>query len=274
MSTSQFATNLNKIYAAGGEIKVIGREKVMNAIILTLLRNRKPNVLLYGEPGVGKTSLAHELAYRIVNKKVPQKLLGFTVMEINTNSLLAGDGYRGTTEDKFDKLISQCLENGQVILFIDEFHTAESLGKMANNSTPGFGNTLKPYLTRGDFRVIGATTTEELKTIKDDALLRRFQKLHVPIPEDQAVKIIIENTLKECIGDHKIKVEPHVVDTIFDLAVNLDGNNPDKSIDLSDLVVANAILSESKKITTDLVHQTCNYITSDFKQPKEAVLIG
>lgn len=262
---STFATNLNKEYANGENPNIVGRDKVMKAIMLTLLRNRKPNVLLYGEPGVGKTSLAHLLAYLIANKLTPPALHGFTVMEINTNSLLAGDGYRGTTEAKFAKLIEQCLENGKVILFIDEFHTAESLGKLSNNSTPGFGNTLKPYLTRGDFRVIGATTNEEMKQIKDDALLRRFQKIHVPIPDDEAVKNIIRNTLKECIGDHAIKYDKNVVDKIFDMSVNMPGNNPDKAIDLTDLTVANAVLSATDNISIAFVKQTFELMNTNFK---------
>jgi ATP-dependent Clp protease ATP-binding subunit ClpA len=252
--------NLTKKYSNGNSPNIKGRDQEMKQLLRILLRQEKPNAMLLGEPGVGKTSIIHQLAYLIANGLVPVDLKGFHVIEVNTNSLLSGDGYRGVTEKKFEDLITKALANGKVILFIDEFHTAENLGKMSNNSTPGLGNTLKPYLTRGDFRVIGATTTEEYKTLSDKALLRRFMKVFLTEPDEETIKDIIKKCFALYIGDSKITIDKDVLDTVYKLSLTLDGNNPDKAKDLVDLLVADAKLTNTKKITTDYIETVYNEI--------------
>lgn len=243
--------NLTQKYANDNNPRILGRDKEVELAFLTLMRHEKPNVLLTGEAGVGKTSIVHQLAYLIANELCPEPLKGFQLIEINTNSLLAGPGYRGVTEQKFDQLIQESLSSGKIILFFDEFHTVESLGQMANGQTPGLGNTLKPYLTRPDFRVIGATTLTESKTIKDKALLRRFFNITVSEPTDEAVLTIIESCLQHYGSGLTFKKD--VIPQILELSKSMDGNNPDKAKDVADFVCSYAKMRELKKVSTDQV---------------------
>ena len=245
--------NLHKPITEQPMYHILGRDKEVELAFLTLMRHEKPNVLLTGEAGVGKTSIVHQLAYLIANDLCPDPLKGFQLIEINTNSLLAGPGYRGVTEQKFDDIIQQSLSNGKTILFFDEFHTVESLGQMANGQTPGLGNTLKPYLTRPDFRVIGATTISESKTINDKALLRRFFNITVNEPTDEAVLTIIESCIHHYGKGLKFKKE--IIPQILDLSKTMDGYNPDKAKDITDFVCSYAKMKSLKSVNTNQVSE-------------------
>jgi len=244
-------TNLTKQYANGNNPLITGRDKEIELLFLTLMRHEKPNAILTGAPGVGKTSIVHQLAYLIANDLCPKPLLGFQIIEINPNALLAGPGYRGVTEQKFQEVINKSLVSGKTILFMDEFHTVEHLGEMANGQTPGLGNTLKPYLTRPDFRVIGATTDDEYNKMGDKALLRRFFKVNIPEPDDNAVKTIITNCLK-AYGKGMVFKKP-IIQQILDLSKTIDGYNPDKAKDITDFICSYGKLRDIKEITTDVV---------------------
>lgn len=265
-------TNLTSLYANDNDPKIYGRDIEIKNLFLSLLRHEKPNALLLGEPGVGKTTIIHQLAYLISNQLCPDKLKGFQVIEVNTNSLISGDGYRGVVEKKFQDMIDNAIDKGKVILFMDEFHTVENLGKMANNSTPGLGNTLKPYLTRGDFRVIGATTNKEVKDIKDKALLRRFTTVNIGEPEEDTIKTIIKSCFKRYIGDSSIKVESSVIDKIYKLSLTLEGLNPDKAKDIVDIVVANARLTETSKITNSFASDTFDMYFMKLREKEKEVI--
>jgi ATP-dependent Clp protease ATP-binding subunit ClpA len=264
-----YATNLSSIYHSN-DPHIFGRDEELFQMILTLSRAAKPNILLTGAPGVGKTSLVHQLAYLIGQGLVPDTLKDYQIIEINSNGILAGPGYRGVTEDKFQNMIDGAIQKGKIILFFDEFHTVEKLGQMANGQTPGLGNTLKPYLTRDDFRVIGATTDEEFKTITDGALLRRFDKINVPEPNKEACEKIISALLKTYAGDYieyKPKVFKHLVDAIYSLSISIDGSNPDKCKDITDVFSA---LCKMKGVSTpdvSFIDNFCkNYVTKSFNQ--------
>lgn len=248
-------TNLTQIYAnKDNNPNIIGRnDEVMN-VFITLLRHEKPNTLLVSEPGVGKTAIVHQAAFLIANKLCPEALFGYKVIEINTNALIAGPGYRGVTEEKFQNVIDKSLNDGKTILFFDEFHTVESLGKMANGQTPGLGNTLKPYLTRPDFRVIGATTHDEFNQISDRALLRRFFVQKVVEPNEKAIRSITSACFKKYFG----KVKEDVITQCVDLSNSMDGFNPDKVKDLVDLTCAYARIKNKNSITTKTVKETFN----------------
>lgn len=245
--------NLTQKYANGNNPRILGRDKEIELLFLTLMRHEKPNALLLGEPGVGKTSIIHQAAYLIANDLCPDQLKGFQIIEINTNSLLAGPGYRGVTEQKFEDIIQHSLSQGKTILFFDEFHTVETLGQMANGQTPGLGNTLKPYLTRPDFRVIGATTSTEGKQIHDKALLRRFFPITVAEPTDEAVLTIIES----CIAHYGkgLKFKKDIIPQILELSKTMDGFNPDKAKDITDFVCSYAKLRGLTTVSTADVAQ-------------------
>lgn len=250
-------TNLTKQYANGNNPLITGRDKEVELLFLTLMRHEKPNAILLGEPGVGKTSIVHQIAYLIANNLCPKSLLGSQIIEINTNALIAGPGYRGVTEQKFQDIIDDSLRSGNTILFMDEFHTVEHLGEMANGQTPGLGNTLKPYLTRPDFRVIGATTNDEYSKINDKALLRRFFKINIPEPNDEAVMAIITN----CLGAYGkgMTFKKGIIQQILDLSKTMDGFNPDKAKDITDFICSYGKLKEIKEITKDIVTTFFNY---------------
>jgi ATP-dependent Clp protease ATP-binding subunit ClpA len=263
-------TNLTAQYANNNDPQIKGREIEINNLFLTLLRHEKPNALLVGEPGVGKTSIINQLAYLIANGQCPNELKGFQVIEVNTNALISGDGYRGVIEKKFQDMIDNAIRKGKIILFMDEFHTVENLGKMANNSTPGLGNTLKPYLTRGDFRLIGATTYKEAAEITDKALLRRFSKITVGEPDDFVTKEIIKICYNKYIGSNKIKVDPSVIDLTYDLSITLEGLNPDKAKDIVDIIVANAKLTNTSTIDYDFTSKSFDAFFLKLKEQEKS----
>ncbi|HSH35239.1 AAA family ATPase [Schnuerera sp.] len=260
-------TNLTEIYANNNNPNIIGRDREMQMLFLTMMRHEKPNALLTGQAGVGKTALVHNLAFLIANQLAPEPLHGFKVLEINTNKLLSGPGYRGVTEEKFQNLIEHSLDSGKVILFMDEFHTVESLGQMSNGQTPGLGNTLKPYLTRPDFRVIGATTSNEFSKMTDKALLRRFYQMNVTEPTDDAVSHIIKVCLK--MYGKGLKAKSDVVETILRLSKTHSGFNPDVAKDITDFVCSYAKMTGNKLITSTFVEDFYNKFYKQVSQKDE-----
>lgn len=248
-------SNLTALYANKENPNVLGREKEISMIILTLLRKEKCNVLLVGEAGVGKTALVHQLAYLIANNLVPSELDERKVVEINTNALISGDGYRGCTEKKFEEIIDEAKVQNQ-ILFIDEFHTVEHLGEMSNGQTPGFGNMLKPHLTQNSFCVIGATTNDEYSKIKDKALLRRMFKINVSEPSKEVVMKIIQSVYLKYAG---ISISEEIRNKTYTLSSTLDGLNPDKSKDLIDFYVAYCKLN---KLEVDSINNLDSFFST------------
>lgn len=241
-----FTKNLTQFYLTE-KSGIIGRDSEMQQVFLTLLRHEKPNVLLLGDPGVGKSSIVYLLAELIAKELCPKWLKGYSVIEVQTNALLAGPGYRGVTEEKFQQLIDSCVGK-KVILFFDEFHTVTHLGEMANGQTPGLGNTLKTYLTKNDFKVIGATTTEELKKVDDKALLRRFTKISIGEPTDTALLNICENIFEKYsrgILENRVNWKE-----VISLSKSLEGVNPDKLKNILDIAIAKAKLEENPDFTS------------------------
>ena len=272
MQDANYVTNLSAIYGQKNP-HIYGRDEEIFKMILTLSRHEKPNIILKGEPGVGKTALAHKLAYLIGQDMVPDHLKEFQIIEINCNALLAGPGYRGVTEEKFQKVIDAAITKKKVILFFDEFHVVEKLGEMANGQTPGLGNTLKPYLTKGHFRVIGATTNEEFKKITDGALLRRFTKIDVPEPNKEACLKIATNLLNAYAGD-MIKYGKKDIDAIvndfYALSTSVAGSNPDKLKDICDVFSALCKIKDVKKPSMGFVAEFVeNYAAGSFCEKTE-----
>ncbi len=240
----EIGTYLNKT-VKNDEI-VYGREEELKLVIETLLRKKKSNPLLLGKAGVGKTAIVEELARRINQGLVPEELLNKKIIMLEMGALVSGTKYRGEFEERLTKIIKEILEDKNIILFIDELHTIINAG--GAEGAINASDILKPYLARGEIKVIGATTNDEYyKTIyKDKALERRFLTIQVAEPDlDKTIQIL--NKIKpEYESHHKIKISEKNIQTIVHLADKYITNksNPDKSIDLLDMVCSTKKIKE------------------------------
>jgi ATP-dependent Clp protease ATP-binding subunit ClpA len=237
----EFCINLNEL-AENNEIDpVIGRDSELEEITNVLAKRNKSNVLLVGDPGVGKTAIAEGLALHIIKENVPKYLIGYTVYNLDIGSLLAGSKYRGEFEEKLKEIIKALQKKGKCILFIDEAHQMRGAGSNSNSSVD-FGNMIKPALTKGRIKVIASTTWEEYTQSfeKDRALMRRFHRLTVEEPSPSLAKEIIYG-LKEKFEDfHNGTITKEAIDASVDLSVKFqtDKKLPDKAIDLIDTAAA------------------------------------
>lgn len=220
--------------------EVIGRDKEINEVIEVLLRKKKSNPLLIGPAGVGKTAIVEELARRIKNKEVPFSLINKKIIELPMGDLVSGTKYRGEFEERLTKIIKEVIKNKNIILFIDEVHTMVNAG--GAEGAINAGDILKPYLARGDLKVIGATTTEEYERFiaKDKALERRFETILVEEPTLEETKEILIGLKSSYENHHNIKITEKNISDITNLASKylFKKKNPDKTIDLLDSVCA------------------------------------
>ncbi len=234
----EVGNNLNK--SVKNSERVIGREEEITLMIEALLRKKKSNPLLIGKAGVGKTAIVEELARRINNGLVPKELLNKTIVMLEMGSLVSGTKYRGEFEERLTKIIKEVMDNKNIILFIDEIHTMVNAG--GAEGAINAADILKPYLARGDIKCIGATTTDEYyKTIyKDKALERRFFAIQVEEPDLEKTKDILLGIKEEYEHHHQLKISEQNICDIVTLADKYikTKSNPDKSIDLLDMICA------------------------------------
>ena len=254
-----YCNNLNKQAAEGKIDPVIGRETETNDIVEILARRNKSNVLMIGDPGVGKTAIAEGLALAITLKMVPNYLLDYTVYNLDIGSLLAGSKYRGDFEEKIQEILAALNLKGKAILFIDEAHQMRGAGA-GNQSSVDFSNMIKPALTKGRIKVIASTTWEEYTQSfeKDRALMRRFQRVTIDEPTPAVAKDILHGLKLHFEKFHEGKIEDESIDAAVDLSVRYQADKklPDKAIDLIDaccakLKVKNTTWSVTK---TDIVN--------------------
>ena len=238
---AKYTVNLNMEAREGRIDPLVGRAMELERLMQTLCRRRKNNPLLVGEAGVGKTALAEGLAYRLERGDVPEALAGATVFALDMGSLLAGTKYRGDFEARIKAVLKELAKIEHSILFIDEIHTLIGAGS-TTGSTMDASNLLKPALSKGHLRCIGATTYDEYRTIfaKDHALSRRFQKIDVPEPS-VAETVEILKGLQPALEDfHQIRFSQHALNAAAELSVRYlnDRFLPDKAIDLIDEAAA------------------------------------
>ncbi len=246
-----FTLNLNAQIAAGKIDPLIGRGPELERVIQTLCRRRKNNPLLVGEAGVGKTAIAEGLARRIVEKDIPDVLANATVYSLDMGSLLAGTKYRGDFEQRLKAVIKQLSEKPEAVLFIDEIHTLIGAGA-ASGGTLDASNLLKPALSNGTLKCIGATTYQEYRGIfeKDHALSRRFQKIDVAEPSIPETIEILKGLKSRFEAHHGIKYSAGALTTAAELSAKYinDRHLPDKAIDVIDEAgAAQRILPKSKQ---------------------------
>ncbi|MBC7573327.1 MAG: ATP-dependent Clp protease ATP-binding subunit ClpA [Herminiimonas sp.] len=250
----QFTQNLNKLAGEGKIDPLIGREAEVERVIQTLCRRRKNNPLLVGEAGVGKTAIAEGLAWRVTQGDVPEILANAVVYSLDMGALLAGTKYRGDFEQRLKAVLKQLKDNPNGILFIDEIHTIIGAGS-ASGGTLDASNLLKPALSSGQLKCIGATTFNEYRGVfeKDHALSRRFQKIDVNEPTVEQTIQILRGLKSRFEEHHGVKYSASALTSAAELAARFinDRHLPDKAIDVIDEAgAAQRILPKSKQKKT------------------------
>jgi ATP-dependent Clp protease ATP-binding subunit ClpA/ATP-dependent Clp protease ATP-binding subunit ClpC len=228
------------------------RDKEIKEIMQILLRKNKNNPLLIGHSGVGKTAVVEELAKRIKAGLVPEKLKSYEIILINTSTLIAGTKYRGEFESRVNNLINEVIASGNIILFIDEIHTIVKTG--ASDGSIDAANILKPYLARGDIKVIGATTTQEYNEYikKDPALVRRFTPVVINEPSLNDTLFILNKLKKSYESYYNLKIDKKILEYLVDMTSKYLPHlyNPDKSIEILDTVCSKKLLDNKEKYIT------------------------
>ncbi len=249
-----FTQHLNQLATDGKIDPLIGRANEVERVIQILCRRRKNNPLLVGEAGVGKTAIAEGLAKRIVDGEVPEVLSKAQVYSLDMGALLAGTKYRGDFEQRLKAVLKQLKDNPNAVLFIDEIHTLIGAGS-ASGGTLDASNLLKPALSSGQLKCIGATTYTEYRGIfeKDAALSRRFQKIDVPEPSIPETIEILRGLKSRFETHHSVKYTAAALTTAAELSARYinDRHLPDKAIDVIDEAgAAQRIAPKSKQKKT------------------------
>jgi ATP-dependent Clp protease ATP-binding subunit ClpA len=269
----EYCTDLNQQVKDGKIDPVIGRAVELEEIAQVLARRSKSNVLMIGDPGVGKTAIAEGLAHKIVNGDVPEYLLPYTVFNLEIGSLLAGSKYRGEFEEKLKDVLASLNAKGNCILFIDEAHQMQGAGA-GGSSSVDFANMLKPALAKGNIKVIASTTYEEYTQSfeKDRALMRRFYKLNIDEPTPTIAKDILYGLRTHFEKFHKGIINDDAVEAAVDLSVRYqtDKRLPDKAIDLIDMSCARLKIKNPDFIVTKL--DIVDTISKATKIPRENLL--
>ena len=250
---SEYCVNLNEKMKKNND-PLIGRENELFSIAHTLAKKKKSNVLMVGEPGCGKTQCIEGLAHNINIGKVPKSLKNKIIYSLDIGGVLAGCRYRGDFEEKIKNVIAGLVGNPNAILFIDEAHQITS-GEGNSGGGIGFATMLKPELSRGNIKVIAATTWEGYRQTfeKDTALMRRFRVLNIDEPS-ASESILILNGLKESLETfHKCKITSDAIKSAVDLSIRYQANRklPDKAIDIIDSACARVQISTKRKKIVD-----------------------
>lgn len=236
----QYSRDLTKLAREGKLDPVIGRENEILRVIQILSRRTKNNPCLIGEPGVGKTAIAEGLALRIAAEDVPPTISRKRVVTLDLSAMVAGSKYRGEFEERIKKVIGEVIEDGNIILFLDEIHTI--IGAGGAEGAIDASNILKPSLARGEIQLIGATTIEEYRKYlaKDAALERRFQPVNVDEPTVGEAIEILKGIKQKYEDHHQVTISDEAIEAAVKLSKRYinDRNLPDKAIDLIDEAAA------------------------------------
>ncbi len=248
-----FSVDLTALAQEGKLDPVIGRDSQLARLIQILARRTKNNPVLLGDPGVGKTAIVEGLAQKIIAGEIPFNLRGSRVLKLNMATLIAGTKYRGEFEERISRLVSEVVQSKDVILFIDELHTI--IGAGGGEGTSDAANILKPALARGEFQLIGATTTREYRLFieKDQALERRFQTIDVPEPTEEETVQILRGLAPRYAAHHGVTFSDEAIVAATHLSKKYitDRFLPDKAIDLLDEAGA-AVKTEIYKIPEEV----------------------
>jgi ATP-dependent Clp protease ATP-binding subunit ClpC len=243
---------------AGPAKPFVGRERELESLVAVLLKFFKPNPLLLGEVGVGKTALLEALAHRIKSGRVPGALRGKRLVEVSANALLAGASFSGDLEDRFERLIETLRKRPEVILFIDEIHSLAAAGR---GSGPGASavELLKSVLSRNELQIIGATTNAEYQRYiaPEEALARRFQPIQIEEPTPAVVQVILESAAVHLAKHHGVQIPSKLFPQLIRLcAEELPARRfPDKALDVLDRACAAASIAGEPLLSADAVER-------------------
>lgn len=241
----QYSRDLTALAKEGKLDPVIGRENEIQRVVQILSRRTKNNPCLVGEPGVGKTAIAEGLASRIVEGNIPDTIKDKRLMTLDLSGMVAGSKYRGEFEERIKKVISEVINDGSVLLFIDELHTI--IGAGGAEGAIDASNILKPSLARGEIQLIGATTREEYRKYieKDAALERRFQPVSVEEPSEEETVLILRGLRESYETHHKVTITDDALEAAAKMSARYinDRYLPDKAIDLIDEAASKVRLS-------------------------------
>ena len=262
----EHTTNLTKLAKEGKLEPMIGRIQEMDDIANVLAKRFKSNVLMVGDPGVGKTAIAEGLAQMIVDKSAPDFLHDHEMFSLEIGSLLAGSKYRGDFEEKVKAVLEALNTKKKAILFIDEAHTMQGAGGSTSGAVD-FANMIKPAITKGTLKVIASTTWEEYYESfeKDRALMRRFYRVSIDEPSHDSTIRILSGLSQRLSDFHDVVITDEAVTTAVDSAARYihDRKNPDKSIDVLDGACAKQRVLGNKQavITKELIHEQVERMT-------------
>ncbi|WP_082213001.1 ATP-dependent Clp protease ATP-binding subunit [Dyadobacter psychrophilus] len=248
---------------AGKLDPIVGREKETRMMVETLGRRTKPNVIIVGEPGVGKTALVEGLTHLIINGNVPAHLLNSQLFQLDMGSLIAGASYKGEVEDRLKNIIAEIKQYERALLFIDEIHVLMD----PQGGVPGLANLLKPELARGELTVIGATTLDEYRKYmeRDEAFSRRFEIVKVDEPDDVRARRMIEKVVPQFEKHHGLNLDTDAVKEAVTLSRRYikDRRLPDAALDLIDRTMA------ARKLMTETTPGEIEYLNLEFARLKE-----
>ncbi len=251
-----YTSNLNDQVKKNKIDPVIGRSEELESIALGLGRRTKNNVLLVGDPGVGKTAIAEGLAFNIINGNVPEFLKEYTVFNLDISAMLAGSKYRGDFEERFKLVLKALAGKGKTVLFIDEAHMINGAGAGGSGNSNDLANMMKPALSKGNIKVVASTTWEEYRKYfeKDRALMRRFQRVTVDEPTPEMAVEILKGIKKYYEKHHSATITDAAIENAVKLSVRYmtDKKLPDKPIDLIDVACSRFNIKSSDNKVVDV----------------------
>lgn len=266
---SDFVTVLSSKYKGVSECEILGRDKECRDTMRILQKRGKKNVILVGEAGVGKSSIAEKIAYDIANGNCPDSLKDNVVFQLNVNSSIAGTTLRGMAEERFKFLIEYLEKHENVILFIDEIHMAIGAGETSAKGENYMSNALKPFLASSKAKVIGATTEEEYNKIiaTDSAFKRRFKKIVVKEPKSKDVYPMLKNAIKAHEKFHGVTISKEMVEyaILISACFNNTTKNPDRTNDLIDTSMVIAKEKGLKEVTRECILENFDINFEKFK---------